>query len=132
VCIGNLSGMNMSDPVYSERPGACTDPDAYASMEWSGPMTIVSDAAPSDAEATPAAPSDAEATPAVADAAVTPVASAADSAAVKPTSPAPPARASSTSASASASPSTTPTSGAGKAAVSALALGAALLFASAF
>ncbi|CAK9781569.1 unnamed protein product [Cutaneotrichosporon oleaginosum] len=121
-----------------EPPEACTDLEAFgaafanAADSGASPSSGAGAAPSAAAEVSPVA----EVTP-VAD--VTPVAegvaaavSVSASSSFKPTSPTPPALPPSSSASASASVSATPSSGAHKTAVTLVALGAALLFASAF
>lgn len=135
VCIGKLSGLDISDPGYTQPPLGCTDPEAYASMSLED---VPAETAPASASAFPSGSG--------AIGAVTPVvgvvsaasASDASSATFKLMSSALPAwssqaRASdSASTSLSASASATPTSWAGKAGVSIAVLGSALLFASVF
>lgn len=119
----------MSNPTYDEPPLACTNPEAYAANGWIGPSEGTPEAGEGGGEVppTPSAGADAEVTPIAGAVSLAP-----DASAFKPTSPVAPASRSAASASTDASPSVTPTSGAGKAAVSIVALCAALLFASAF
>ncbi|BEJ16024.1 hypothetical protein CspHIS471_0506290 [Cutaneotrichosporon sp. HIS471] len=132
MCIGKLSGIDVSDPTYSEMPMGCTNPEAYASMTS---ISSAEDTAVPSADVFEGGASSGVAAPSMNDMSFT----SADSSAViapsaaatsKPTSPPP--RSSTTHASASASPSATPKSGSGKVTISMVLLGTAILFASAF
>ncbi|BEI84990.1 hypothetical protein CcaverHIS002_0503910 [Cutaneotrichosporon cavernicola] len=135
MCIGKLSGIDVSDPAYSEMPIGCTNPEGYASMTYisSPENTAVPSAdilAGGGASSGVAAPSmDAMSFTGADSSAVIAPSAAAPS---KPTSPLPPRSSTNHATSVSASASATPKSEAGKVTVSMAVLGAAVLFASTF